>query len=126
MAEAHPAVIEFVGHVTEPRKSIMPRLHLLSLMSTYEGLPMVLIEAAAIGLPVIATATGGVTEILEDTVTGKVVKRSVDELAQAIEQLYESPATLAAMGQAARAVHAQRFEIGQIAARYHELYVGVV
>ena len=121
-AEADPQAIEFVGHVTAPRESIMPRLHALSLMSTYEGLPMVLIEAASIGLPVVATATGGVREILDHGVTGIVVERSADELAEALESLYDSPATMARMGEAARAAHARSFEIGRIAEQYHAVY----
>ncbi len=120
----HPDAIEFVGHVSDPRESIMPRLHLLSLMSTYEGLPMVLIEAASVGLPVVATATGGVREILDDGVTGIVVSRSVDDLMRAIDVLYHDSARLVQMGHAARAAHAERFEIGEIARLYHEVYMG--
>ena len=84
---------------------------------------MVLIEAASIGLPVVATATGGVREILDHGVTGIVVERSADELAEALESLYDSPATMARMGEAARAAHARSFEIGTIAERYHAVYV---
>ena len=121
-AEEHPEAIEFVGHLSAPRHTLMPRLHVLSLMSTYEGLPMVLIEAASIGLPVVATATGGVREILTDGVTGTVVARSVDALVRALEALYDSPETHARMGRAARAAHAQRFEIGRVTDLYHAVY----
>lgn len=122
VAHEHPEDIEFIGHVAEPRKSIMPRVHVLPLMSTFEGLPMVLIEAASVGLPVVATAVGGILEILEDGVTGIVVSRSVDSLARALETLYDSPETVRRMGQAARAVHAQRFEIGRVTGLYHSVY----
>ena len=118
----HPEAIEFLGHVPNPRKIVMPRLHLLTLMSSYEGLPMILLEAASVGLPLAATAVGGVLEILEDGVTGIVVSRSVESLAQAIENLYDHPETTSRMGQAARAAHAQRFEIGKVAERYHSVY----
>lgn len=119
----HPEAIEFVGHVSDPRKNIMPRLHLLSLMSTYEGLPMVLIEAASVGLPVVATATGGVREILEDGVTGIVVSRSVDDLVRAIDLLYNDPERMFRMGHAARTAHAKHFELSEIACLYHGVYL---
>ena len=119
---AHPDAIEFIGHVATPRKIIMPQLHVLSLMSTYEGLPMVLIEAASVGLPVIATSVGGVSEILKDGVTGIVVSRSVDSLAKAIVDLYDHPEKMSRMGQAARAAHGQHFEISKVAELYYSVY----
>ncbi len=121
-AQAHPEAIEFLGHMSSPRSSIMPRLHVLTLMSTFEGLPMVLIEAASVGLPAVATAVGGIPEILEDGVTGIVVKRSVDSLVGALEKLYDSPELLCRMGQAARRTHAERFEIDAVASLYHAIY----
>jgi len=121
-ASAHPDAIEFMGYISAPRMEVMPKMHALSLMSTYEGLPMVLIEAASIGLPVIATAVGGVAEILEDGVTGMLISRSADSLALAIESLYDNPKTMFRMGQAARLTYLQRFEIAQVAGLYHSVY----
>jgi glycosyltransferase involved in cell wall biosynthesis len=122
LAADYPESIEFVGYVTDPRKNVMPRLHALSLMSTYEGLPMVLIEAASIGLPIIATATGGVREILQDGVNGIVVQREMKELVCAIERLYDRPETLLMMSKAARSIHVEQFEISKIADLYHSVY----
>lgn len=122
MAQAHPEAIEFVGFVSAPRKNLFPRLHALSLMSLYEGLPMILIEAASVGLPVIATDVGGVREIVEDGVSGMLVGRSVERLVAAIEHLYDHPAEAAQMGMAARAAHAARFEIGKVAEQYDDVY----
>ena len=121
-AEAHPDAITFHGHLPDPRAHLMPRLHVLSLMSTYEGLPMVLIEAASVGLPVVATATGGVRDILHDGATGIVVHRTVEALAAAISDLYDDPARLAGMSRSARALHAQQFEIVKVTQMYHNVY----
>jgi glycosyltransferase involved in cell wall biosynthesis len=70
----------------------------------------------------VATAVGGVREILEDDVTGRVVSRSVDCLAQTIEELYEHPEILSRMGQAARSVYRARFELDKVAELYHAVY----
>jgi glycosyltransferase involved in cell wall biosynthesis len=122
MAVEQPKAIEFIGHISDPKKNLMPQLHALSLMSTYEGLPMVLVEAASVGLPVVATAVGGVCEILKDGVTGIVVPRSVDSLVESIEKLYDDPENVSRMGEAARVAHSQCFDVVKVVELYHSVY----
>ncbi len=72
------------------------------LTSRQEGLPNVLIEAQAMGVPVVAPPVGGVPETLEDGVTGILVpKADATSLAAAILSLASDPARHAAMAQAA-------------------------
>lgn len=61
MAERHRPVVTFEGFAPDPQESIMPGLDLLTVMSEREGLPMVIMEAMSVGLPVAATAVGGDT-----------------------------------------------------------------
>ena len=83
---------------------------------------MVLIEATSVGLPVVATAVGGVREILEDGVNGVLVTRSLESLSDALERLYESPELMCRLGRASRAKHEESFEIGKVVAMYHSVY----
>jgi glycosyltransferase involved in cell wall biosynthesis len=69
-----------------------------------EGMPVSLMEAAACGRPAVATAVGGVPELVADGVTGLLVAPGDSlGLADALERLLRHPALRAAMGQAARA-----------------------
>jgi colanic acid/amylovoran biosynthesis glycosyltransferase len=57
-----------------------------------EGLPVVLMEALATGLPAISTRHTGIPELIEHGVTGMLAdERNVEQLAEAIRQLYENP-----------------------------------
>src|SRR5262249_40831839 len=73
------------------------------LTSSSEGMPVALMEAAACGVPVVATAVGGVTELVEHGKTGLLVPaRDVPALAAALERLLNGPATARDMAFAAR------------------------
>jgi glycosyltransferase involved in cell wall biosynthesis len=73
-----------------------------TLASLYEGGPVALMEALALGLPVVATLVGGVPEIMSDGVEGMLVPPArPDLLADAITELVRDPGRRAAMGSAA-------------------------
>jgi glycosyltransferase involved in cell wall biosynthesis len=68
-----------------------------------DGLPVALVEAAAMGLPLISTPVAGIPEIVIDGVTGIIVpQRDAEALARAILRLLEDPELCRTMGQAAR------------------------
>jgi glycosyltransferase involved in cell wall biosynthesis len=121
-AAAHPGVVEFLGVVPDARRSLMPRLDLLSMMSVHEGLPMSIIEATAVGLPVAATNVGGIPEAISDGRNGLLVERSVDALAAAIGRLIDDRAMLAAMSENTLARFSREFEISRVAEQYDRVY----
>jgi phosphatidylinositol alpha-1,6-mannosyltransferase len=68
-----------------------------------EGFGIVFLEAAAVGLPVVAGNSGGAAEAVEDGETGLVVDgTNVDEVASATAELLEDPARAATMGKLGR------------------------
>lgn len=76
------------------------------LSSRTEGLPVCIIEAMRAGLPVIASAVGGIPELVDDGVSGLLVPpRDARALAEALSRLIENPGLAQSMGRAGR----QRF-----------------
>lgn len=88
----------------------------LVLGSDDEGLPVAIMEAFAVGRPAIATAVGGVAELVENGVTGWLVPpRDAEALAAAMAACLCSPAaTLQAMADAGRR-RVQQFDVAQSA-----------
>ena len=88
-----------------------------------EALPTVLAEAAAIGKPIVASAVGGVPEMVEDGETGLLVPPADTEaLAAACGRLLANPALRQRMGQAARSLAMDRFDLELHADRLCGLY----
>ncbi len=76
-----------------------------------EGLPLTVIEAAAAGLPIVASARGGMTSAIEHGVTGLLVKPGdARALETAILRLVDDPALAASLGCRARQLALERFD----------------
>lgn len=74
-----------------------------AMSSSFEGLPVALMEAMAIGLPVVATAVGGIPSVVEHSKTGVLVPpRDPGALAEAILDLCRSPSERQRLGTASR------------------------
>ena len=81
------------------------------LASHREGFPRAAMEAAAMGIPVIATDIRGCRQVVDDGQTGMLVPpRDVDALAGAMERLVVDPALRARMGHAAREKAVREFD----------------
>jgi N,N'-diacetylbacillosaminyl-diphospho-undecaprenol alpha-1,3-N-acetylgalactosaminyltransferase len=92
-----------------------------------EGIPVTVLEAMAMGLPVVATDVPGCREAVVAGETGFLVPpRNVDELVGAIQKLVEDPALRRRMGQAGRARVVQHFAVERIVEQYLELYTEVL
>lgn len=93
--------------------------------SSSEGMPVALIEAAAAGIPAVATDVGGVAELVVHERTGWV-GTSVEELSFALAHVLASPTERRAAGQRARLRVAARHSAARLAERLEELYALVL
>jgi glycosyltransferase involved in cell wall biosynthesis len=92
--------------------------------SAWEGMPMVLLEAGAAGLPIVATRVGGNQEAVQEGVSGFLVPPSDDQaLAAAMLRLMALPeAERRAMGARGHDHVQQHYGVGQVVDRYEAVY----
>jgi glycosyltransferase involved in cell wall biosynthesis len=90
--------------------------------SKWEGLPVALMEAAALGLPIVATRVGGVPDAFRDGVDAMLVPPgSPSALADALEDLVRDPARRVSLGESA-AKRADDFDVTRAVGRIEEVY----
>jgi glycosyltransferase involved in cell wall biosynthesis len=98
-------------------------LDVFVLSSISEGMPLVILEAMAAGLPVVSTRVGGVPEVaLEGVVSVLCAPGSADELAAAMYRAATS-ADLARMGREAREMAIAKFGLAQMWRSYETVYL---
>ena len=101
---------------------LMAGCDIFVLGSKWEGLPVALMEASALGLPIVATRVGGIPDSFHDDVDAVLVAPgSSDELARAIESLVRNPEVRARLGEAARA-RATDFDVARAVRRIEAVY----
>jgi glycosyltransferase involved in cell wall biosynthesis len=92
--------------------------------SAWEGMPMVLLEAGAAGLPIVATRVGGNQEVVQEGVTGLLVPPSDPQaLADGMVRLMALPESeRRAMGRRGCEYVRQHYGLGAVVARYEGIY----
>ena len=101
-------------------------MDVFALTSRSEGMPLVVLEAWAAGLPVVASAVGGLPEMIDDGCEGRLVPPDdPPALARALAGLMEDPALGARLGRAGRERVLRDFTWSAVASRmeaaYHQL-----
>ncbi len=113
------------GHVAEPEQ-LLAALDLFVMPSRSEGWGLAALEAMAFGLPVVASNTGGLTEMIRAGETGWLVAPGdPSALADAILEAAADGQRLRAMGLCAREC-ARRFSVEETAARTENFYLRVL
>jgi glycosyltransferase involved in cell wall biosynthesis len=114
--------VRFLGYVDD-MTGLYRSSSLVVQSSTTEGLPNVILEAACLELPVVATDVGGTAEVIEHGMSGWLVpKNSVDALVAGIERFLENPERFAEMAQAARSRVREHFSFRQRTEAQSRLY----
>lgn len=118
--------VRFLGERHDVQR-LLSLLDVFIMPSLHEGIPMALLEAMAAGCPVIATAVGGVPEVVRDGRDGMLVPpRDPVALARAIEVLHASQSLRERFGSAGPERVAIEFSAGRMASRTKEFYLSLV
>jgi glycosyltransferase involved in cell wall biosynthesis len=123
-AESHGLArdVKFLGMRTDVY-NLMGVFDVLVLSSLHEGVPMVLLEAMSLGVPIVATCVGGIPEILEDGKEAVLVPaKDPEALARAMGVVAGSPELRAELIRAARVRVETQFSIQSSAANTRDMY----
>ena len=115
--------VTLLGHRADV-PNVLASLDVLVLPSyAHEGIPQIILQAQAMACAVVATAIGGIPEVVEDGVTGLLVApRDAEALAENIGALLDDPALSARMGQNSRRKIAESHSLDAMGERLLELY----
>jgi glycosyltransferase involved in cell wall biosynthesis len=115
----------FAGH--RPGNALIALFDIGVLSSDWEGLPLVVLEYMAAGLPVVATRVGGVPEAVREGVSGFLVDAGDDAaMADRIVHLLERPELRKKMGAEGRRILDARFTKAAMMQRILQVYENVM
>jgi glycosyltransferase involved in cell wall biosynthesis len=104
-------VLEYLGS-TDDVRPFLAACHLFVLPSYHEGMPRTVLEALAVGRPVVTTSVPGCADTVQDGVNGRVVPaRNATALADAIEELLDQHPRWPLMAEASRALASSAFDV---------------
>ncbi|MGJ4940731.1 glycosyltransferase [Bradyrhizobium sp. HKCCYLS1011] len=112
--------VHFLGYQSQAQvRDLLKQADIFVLTSFAEGVPVVLMEAMAAGVPVITTRIAGIPELVEDGKSGLLISPGdAGATAAAIHQLVEDPSLRTRLATAGRRKVEQEFDIGAEARRF--------
>ena len=113
--------VHFLGPVPDP-ETVLAAADAFVLPSAYEAMSLVVLEAAACGLPLLVADVSGIAGVVVDGETGFAIERDGDAIAERLAAL-EDPELRARMGAAARR-HAETLDWGAVVDAYARVYRG--
>lgn len=114
--------VRFLGSRTDIPE-LLAAMDVFVLSSDWEGTPVSLMEAMSAGLPVVATAVGGVPELFEDGREGFLVQPGdASGMAQAMLSLVHDRESRLSMGEAAALQAQRKFNVDEMVRSYEDIY----
>jgi glycosyltransferase involved in cell wall biosynthesis len=108
-------------------KGWLSTAHFLAMPSLEENCPMVLLEAMAAGVPIVAARVGGVPDLVEEDLNGTFCDpTNLESIRDAVRHVLENPGRAQAMSETAKRLALERYHPEVVARRHVEIYKEVV
>jgi len=118
-----PDLFNYIGEVSNPVEEFYNDVDLLLMTSELEGLPMVILEAFSLGIPVISTPVGGIPEIIIDGYNGYLVNEDSKNIGNKISLLNENNELLQNLSNNAYMSFKEGFTIKKCSERYLDTFL---
>jgi glycosyltransferase involved in cell wall biosynthesis len=92
------------------------------LITKHEGLPLTVLEAMSAGLPVIASAVGGIPEEIDSTSGILIQENNIEEITEALKHLIENQSERSTMGANGRKIIEQKFSLNKFLSETEKIY----
>jgi glycosyltransferase involved in cell wall biosynthesis len=115
--------IQWMGHLTDVRELLM-KAHIVAFPSYYrEGVPKSLIEASAIGRPIVTTNSVGCKDVVEDGVNGYLIPiKNSKVLADRLKRLIDDKELRISMGHKSREFAERDFDVDNVVDTHLNIY----
>lgn len=125
---AHPECVVFEGAVNQDRiRGLYAAAHVFCLASFAEGLPVVLMEAMAMGIPCVSTNIAGIPELIRNEVDGLLVPAGdTAALAEALAHLMVDEGLCKRIALSGRARILEHYDLARNAAALAEIFIGCI
>ena len=118
-----PDLFNYVGEVSNPTEEFYNDVDVLLMTSKLEGLPMVILEAFSLGIPVISTPVGGIPEIVINGYNGYLVNDDSKNTGNKISLLNENKELLQNLSNNACSTFKDGFTIQKCSERYVDTFL---
>jgi colanic acid/amylovoran biosynthesis glycosyltransferase len=118
--------VTFLGSVAHSEvQALLSEADIFCLPSFAEGVPIVLMEAMAMELPVVSSKVMGIPELIEDQISGVLIRPgALEDLVRALSELVGSPERRRELGRAARLRVEREYELHANARALHDIFRG--
>jgi len=118
--------VKFPGYIDNAYK-LLKNFDIFVMSSLTEGMPITLLEAMRAGMPIVATAVGGIPEALEGGNCGVLVPPGSEiDLAKCIIELYENITLRDKLSKNAKKQFMQEFTVQKMEEKYRSVYLDVI
>ena len=113
--------VTFLGWVTDVNP-VLSASDLLFMTSRNEGMPVVIVESALKGVPLVTTNVGGVAEFVSNGVTGWLVDQDVEEISLKVSELANGAELIKSVGLNAKKLAENDFSVSKFVEEHVKLY----